>query len=152
MKWQTLLLLLMLLAGSLPLQAQQDLLIGTWKLNVAKSNQADPPRSTVIKIEPVPNGVKFTLDAEDQEGNKAHQEYTAYFDGKFYPLKGDPLSDEVSHKRIDSRHSTQVRRLKGNIVAYRFMEVSTDGTIYTTRRVTADGLAINSDFRVFDCQ
>src|ERR1700752_5336098 len=81
-----------------------DMSIGTWKLNLAKSKY-DPaslaPKSQTTKNEAAPDGVKQTADIVDSTGKMIHTEYTAKYDGKDYPVKGDPNRDTVSVKKVD---------------------------------------------------
>src|SRR5262249_27103906 len=76
---------------------------GTWKLNVAKSKWSPGPalKSQTAKIEPTDGGMKVSSDRVDSEGKQTHFEWTAKFDGKDYPVKGDANRDAVSLKKID---------------------------------------------------
>jgi hypothetical protein len=65
--------------------AQNSLLTGTWKMNLAKSkfNPGPPPKSpTIAKIEAVEGGTKIVTDGVNAEGQKTHSEVTITFDGK----------------------------------------------------------------------
>src|SRR5262245_51284441 len=78
--------------------------VGAWKLNLAKSKYSPAnlaPKSTTSKIEAVDNGIKATVDTVDSEGKPFHYDFTAKYDGKEYPIKGDPTRDSVSYKKID---------------------------------------------------
>src|SRR5438132_1454470 len=56
-----------------------DTLVGTWKLNVAKSKYSPgpAPQSNTIKFEAVDGGIKLTADGVDAQGKKTHNNYTA---------------------------------------------------------------------------
>src|SRR5437870_3954842 len=88
---RTILALLML---SIPaaLLAADDPLMGNWKLNVAKSryDTGKPPQSYTRRHEPIPGGMKVAREETDAEGNIAHPAWAAKFDGKDYPIKGEP--------------------------------------------------------------
>ncbi|MDT4966711.1 MAG: hypothetical protein QOJ64_1448 [Acidobacteriota bacterium] len=78
--------------------------IGTWKLNESKSTF--PPGATknkTVVYERVPHAVKVTVDGVDGAGNPVHSEWTGKFDGKLYPLTGDPTSDMRSYRVITDR-------------------------------------------------
>ena len=76
---------------------------GTWKLDPAKStfSPGPAPKSQTAKIDPVDNGMKLVADRTEADGSKTHFEWTAKFDGKDYPVTGDPGRDAVSVKKID---------------------------------------------------
>src|SRR4030095_1229601 len=78
-----------------------DMVMGTWKLNLAKSKYSPAnlaPKSTTTTFQSVPGGVKTTTDTVDYQGRKLHTEYTAMFDGKDVPVKstldGKPNPDQ----------------------------------------------------------
>ena len=98
-------LLFLTLLVSVGVQAQNDPLNGTWKLNLTKSKYSGgpPPKSQIIKYEPYGgDGLKITTDGVDAQGNPTHTETSAKFDGKDYPLTGSPNADTISMKRIDA--------------------------------------------------
>jgi hypothetical protein len=68
--------------------------IGTWKLNEAKS-----------KFTPGITGdqVKVTSNGVDAKGKSTRNQWTGRFDGKNYPVTGDPNSDARSYKKINDR-------------------------------------------------
>ena len=78
-------------------------IFGTWKLNVAKSkfSPGPPLKSQTAKLDPVEGGMKVAADRVESDGKQTHFEWTAKFDGKDYPVKGDPNRDMVSVKKID---------------------------------------------------
>ena len=111
-----------------------DPMMGTWKLNVAKSKYSPgpPPRSTTTKREASgTNGVKYTSDAVTAQGESRHIEYTANYDAKDYPVKGDPDRDVASMKRVDA-HTYEGTNKKGGKVTGTFRGVvSPDGKTLT---------------------
>ena len=64
--------------------AQSDPLIGTWKLNLAKSNYqaGQAPKSMNVVYEAAGAGIKVTVDTVPADGPAIHYSYTANFDGK----------------------------------------------------------------------
>src|SRR2546423_721911 len=84
--------------------ADEDPLMGTWKLNPAKSkyDPGPPPKSLIRKHEPAPDGIKVTSNAIRQDGKTTHFDFTAKFDGKYYPVSGEGNRDEMALKRIDA--------------------------------------------------
>ena len=76
------------------LAQSSDPLIGTWKLNVAKSKGVKSGSST---IETAGQGIKFTVDLVTADGSAGHWGFTANFDGKDYPATGNsPYGNAVS--------------------------------------------------------
>jgi hypothetical protein len=84
-----------------------DPMVGTWEVNLSKStyNPGPAPKSAINKFEPWEDGMKGTIDIVDAQGNKIHSEASVKFDGKDYPLKGSPIADAVSVKRINERQT-----------------------------------------------
>src|ERR1700746_2308342 len=64
----------------------QDAMIGTWKLDEAKSKiGAGSPKNNTVVIEAAGENVKVTMDGVDPKGKPTHSEWTGKFDGKEYP-------------------------------------------------------------------
>jgi hypothetical protein len=80
-----------------------DAWMGTWKLNEAKSKFAPgtPKNTMVVYKEAMGGKVKITADGIDADGKPVHGEWTGKFDGKAYPVKGDPASDARAYKKVD---------------------------------------------------
>jgi hypothetical protein len=114
---------------------QQDAFMGTWKLNVAKSkyNPGPAPKSTSTKREPSgANGVKYTSDTVTAQGETHHIEYTANYDGKDYPVKGDPTRDMTTLKKLDSHSYEGTSKKAGKVTSTFRAVVSPDGKTMTT--------------------
>ena len=130
---------ILILAAVVALRATDDPLIGTWKLNLAKSKFTGipAPKSQVYKYEANgPDGVKFTNDSVNADGTKIHAEYAVKFDGKEVPVKGDPLRDMTFNKRVDANTTSGGSTLKGKPASSFTRVVSKDGKTLT---VTAKG-------------
>ena len=107
-----------------------DASIGTWKLNEAKSKlSAGTPKNNTVVYGATGDSVKVTIDGTGADGTATHNEWTGKFDGKDYPVTGDPDSDTRSYKKIDD-HTLAVTVKKGG-------KVTTSGRIV----VSADGKA-----------
>ena len=111
--------------------------MGTWKLNEAKSKFAPgAPKNHTVVYEAAGDNVKVTVDGVDGEGKPTHNEWTGKFDGKDYPLTGDPTADTRSYKKIDD-HTTELTNKKaGKVVATGKIVISADGK---SRTVTVSG-------------
>jgi hypothetical protein len=113
-----------------------DAVIGTWKLNEAKSKlSAGGPKNTTVVYETAGDSVKVTTDGTE-DGKPAHTEWTGKFDGKDYPVAGDPNSDTRSYKKVND-HTLAFTNKKGDKVTLSGRAVvSADGK---TRTVTVNG-------------
>ena len=120
-------------AGLELLAQAPDPLIGTWELNVAKSTFKTGPRlkSSTRTFEAVPNGLKYLGQSVNTDGTTSATQWTAYFDGKDYPIKGDPNSDTISLKRIDRFNTEGTFKKAGKVVSHLTRNVSQDGKIWT---------------------
>ena len=94
--------------------AQDDPVIGTWKVNTAKTKL--PPGESAEALtrvhEAIPNGIKITRPLVDPSGGATRGTWTLYFDGKDYPVHGDANLDTLSLKRID-RYTMEAVAKKG---------------------------------------
>ena len=112
---------------------------GTWQLNAAKSvyKPGPAPKTQTVRIEPSGQGEHVRSDAVNTNGTRVVMEYTAAFDGTDYPLKGSPVADTVSLKRIDARTTERIDKKGGQVMLVYKRVVSADGKTMT---VTIDGV------------
>jgi hypothetical protein len=111
--------------------------MGTWKLNEAKSNF--PPgasKNTTVVYEAAGDNVKVTVDGIDGGGKPTHNEWTGKFDGKDYPLVGDPNAGTRSYKKVDDRTTELTNKKDGKVTATGRIVISPDGK---SRTVTVSG-------------
>jgi hypothetical protein len=125
-----------------------DPLLGTWKMNPAKSRY-DPgpaPRSVTVTFAPAGDGVKVTADEVDADGKARQTEYTVKYDGKDYPIKGAANADTVAVKRIDANTTERTDKKGGKVVATFQRKVSTDGKTLTVTLTgtNAQGKPVNN--------
>jgi hypothetical protein len=79
--------------------------MGTWKLNEAKSNITPGTlKFTTVTFKSMFGKVKVAGNGIDADGKPVHSEWTGNFDGKDYPVTGDPISDTRSYTKVDDRH------------------------------------------------
>ena len=97
--------------------------------------------------------MKVTVDGNDKSGRATHDEWTGKFDGKDYPVTGDPNSDSRSYKEIDARTLELTLKKNGNVVATGRIVVSADGKSRSVSIVgtNADGKKFSS-LSVYDKQ
>ena len=111
--------------------------MGTWKLNEAQSKLTPgTAKVDMVVIEPAGDNVKVTGDGTDRNGKSMHNEWTGRFDGKDYPVTGNPDSDMRSYKKIDDRTLVLTAKKDGKVMAHGRLVVSADGK---SRTVTVSG-------------
>lgn len=128
--------------------------MGAWKLNEAKSKiTRGTPKNKVVTYQVVGNQVKVTVDGTDAMGKPAHNEWTGKFDGKDYPVAGDPTSDVRSYKRLNNRTLEFAARKNRKVMVTGRVVVSADGKsrTVTTRGTTPKGKAFKNT-AVYDKQ
>jgi len=112
--------------------------MGTWKLNEAKSKfPPGAPKNPTVVYEAVGDNVKVTVDGIDNAGKPTHNEWTGKFDGKDYPLMGDPMSNTRSYKKVDDRTTELTNKKDGKVTLTGRIVISADGK---TRTVTVSGM------------
>jgi hypothetical protein len=137
MRTKTLVLTVALCFASLTAAFASDVYMGTWKLNEAKSNiPAGAPKNTTVVYSAVGDNVKVTVDGVDGSGKPTHNEWTGKFDGKDYPLTGDPDADTRAYRRIDDHTTILTNKKGGKVVATGKIVVAADGK---SRTVTLSG-------------
>jgi hypothetical protein len=125
----------MLFACMVPMTCfAQDANMGTWKLNEAKSKiAAGAPKNSTVVYEASGDNIRVTVDGVDGQGKPTHNEWTGKFDGKDYPLTGDPVSDMRSYKKIND-HTLELTNKKGDKVTMSGrIVVSSDGKTRTVK-------------------
>lgn len=111
--------------------------MGTWKLNEAKSKfPPGAPKNTTVVYEAAGNKVKVTVDGIGADGKPTHNEWTGMFDGKDYPLTGDPNADTRSYKKVNDHITELTNKKAGKVVATGKIVIAADGK---SRTVTVSG-------------
>ena len=111
--------------------------LGTWKLNEAKSKLAPGlPKNTTVTYEAVGDNIKATVDGVDGQGKPTHNEWTGKFDGKDYPVTGDPSSDMRAYKKVNDHTLDLTVKKDGKVTIKGKIVTSADGK---TRTLTASG-------------
>jgi hypothetical protein len=113
MKARTIVMALVLCLVGAAVCLAQDVQMGTWKLNEAKSKFAPGvTKNNRVVVEATGDNVTVTVDGTDKDGKATHNEWTGKFDGKDYPVTGDPNSDARSLTKIDD-HTLGLNVKKG---------------------------------------
>jgi hypothetical protein len=132
MKARTLMLTLALCFAGAAVCFAQNPNLGTWKLNEAKSQiPSGFMKNSTVVYTAEGDTVKVTTDGTDKDGNPIHTEWTGKFDGKGYPLTGDPAADSRSYKKIDDRTLAMANQKGGKVTTSGRIVVSADGKTRT---------------------
>src|SRR5436309_4716655 len=123
------------LAGSACLAADPQM--GTWKLNEAKSKITPGTlKNTQVVYSSMLGQVKIKSDGIDANGKPIHVEWSGKFDGKDYPVSGDPNSDARSYTKVNERTLTTANKKNGKVTVTGQIVVSADGK---SRTLTLNG-------------
>jgi hypothetical protein len=107
-----------------------DPVIGTWKLNVAKSHvRAGPPLAErdTRTYTATDGGIALTWKRSSSDGKEITIQSTSKYDGKDYPITGSPDFDTGKGKRIDANTAETTLMRMGKVVAKVKRTISQDG-------------------------
>jgi hypothetical protein len=111
--------------------------MGTWKLNEAKSKiTPGTTKNTHVFYSSMLGQMKIKSDGIDPSGKPIHVEWSGKFDGKDYPVTGDPNSDSRSYTKVNERTLTTANKKNGKVTVTGQIVVSADGK---SRTVTLNG-------------
>ena len=106
--------------------------MGTWKLNEAKSKLAARMlKNTLVVYSADGDSIKVVTDGTDGKGSPMHTEWAGKFDGKDYPLSGDPTADSRSYSKVNEQTLTLDNKKGGKVAASGKIVVSPDGKTRT---------------------
>ena len=145
--------LVVVLASSAQAQAAKGL-EGTWTLDPAKSSFSPGPAPKAITVTyslVAPNGVKIVVEMTPATGSPQKWEMSAQYDGKEYPVTGNPNADVVIAKKIDDSTGESTFKKGGVVTATNVRKLSADGKTLT---VTSTGTTVDGkprkDVQVFN--
>jgi hypothetical protein len=139
MKARMLLLTAALCFAGTALSFAQSPHMGTWKLDEAKSKiPAGVVKNSTVTYANDGDNVKVTTDGTDGDGKPMHTEWTGKFDGKEYPLTGDPTADSRSYKMIDEHTLDLTSKKSGKATNSGHVVVSKDGKTRTLQLNATD--------------
>jgi hypothetical protein len=102
--------------------------MGTWKLNEGKSKITPGTlKNTSVVYKSMFGNVKVTTDGIDANGKPAHSEWSGKFDGKDYPVTGDPNQDTRSYTKVNDRTLAFTVKKNGKVIATGRVVVAADG-------------------------
>jgi hypothetical protein len=120
----------------------QDPNLGTWKLNEGKSKiAAGMMKNTTVVYTVEGDSIKAVTDGTTGDGSPLHTEWTGKFDGKDYPLTGDPTADMRSYKKVNDRTLMLENKKAGKVTTSGKIAISADGKsrTLTLTGTSADG-------------
>jgi len=114
-----------------------DAQMGTWKLNAAKSKMTPgTTKFNTVTFKNTLGNIKATADGADSSGKPIHVEWSGKFDGKDYPVTGDPSADTRAYRKLNDRTVEVTVKKSGKVIVTARSEVSADGK---TRTSTVSG-------------
>jgi hypothetical protein len=109
---------------------------GTWHLNTAKSKFASETKekSETRTYSVSADKVTMKSSSKDSSGKTLNFSYSAGWDGKMYPMVGNPRADSISLKMISAREFKASSQLHGKVTVESTATVSADGKHLTLTR------------------
>jgi len=115
--------------ASVALAQASDPVAGSWRLNVAKSNYQGgaPPKSQTTTLHAMADGLHEVVERTNADGTTTKWEVAAKYDGRDYPVKGDPARDTVAMTKVDRNTVDIVNKKAGAVVSRMRILVAPDG-------------------------
>jgi hypothetical protein len=127
-KKMILLTLAVLATVTLCCAAASDAFMGTWQLNEAKSKMAaGGAKNSTVTYSMSGDSITCTIDGTDASGQPLHTSWTGKFDGKDYPITGDPNSDMRSYRLVSAHTVVATEKKDGKVLETARVTVSADG-------------------------
>jgi hypothetical protein len=132
-------------------------IVGTWKLNTAKSKYSPGPvpKSLTRTITADGESLKYSFEGVAADGSAITYGFTTKFDGKATPITGSIPNgaDNVSATKTDDHHYTATLKKGDKLIGTSKVTISEDGKVTTVDAtgVTATG-AKSHDVQVYDKQ
>jgi hypothetical protein len=140
------------LVAALPaaLQAADDTdpLVGTWKLNVARSTfqPAPGPKGQLRIYERAGDAEQLVARGVGADGKPTLVQYTAKYDGNDYRMTGSSGGDKIVLKRIDRFTTESIQKRGGQPAITAMRTISKDGKTLTvvSKGTTAKGEIVDA--------
>jgi opacity protein-like surface antigen len=109
---------------------------GTWHLDAAKSKFASPGKEVSETRTYNATAGKLTMKSSSKNaaGKALNFSYSAGYDGKLYPMTGNPNADHISLKVVSGREIHATSKLHGKTTVESTATVSEDGKHLTLHR------------------
>ncbi|MEA3081873.1 MAG: hypothetical protein QOD54_1541 [Sphingomonadales bacterium] len=109
---------------------------GTWNLDAAKSKFASPAKeqSETRTYEVSATRLTMKSSSKDMAGKELNFSYSAGWNGKSYPMVGNPNADSISLTAVSPREVKALSRFHGKLSVQSTATVSADGKHLTIKR------------------
>ena len=106
--------------------------IGTWKFDEAKSKlRPGVTENSTVTYSEQGDKIRATAEATDKDGKPIHSVWLGKFDGKAYPVKGNPFHNAESYRVIND-HTAFIQGFKdGKVMWWGTITISKDGKTRT---------------------
>jgi hypothetical protein len=124
--------------AAIPMMANP--MMGTWKLNEAKSkfSPGATKNHTVSYTEAKGGKTMVTVDGMDKDGKAVHWSWTGKFDGQSYKTKGNPIADSAVYNPVNDRTNHLTLMKNGKTIVTGTIAVSKDGKSRTVTTTMTD--------------
>lgn len=132
-----------------------DPVVGTWKLNLAKSTFGGGPalKSQIRTYSQSARGITLKMTTVSADGKETTTQTTYRLDGKDYPSMGNPDFDSLSGMQIDTDTTEFTLKRAGKRVGTIRRTVSKEGQTLTLNFVITNATGVQlSQLTVFDRQ
>lgn len=144
-KWEIVvyiaILLLVNIATATDCKAARNTLVGTWKLNLAKSSWGKipaPKEDTLVVTQDDAKGLKWTASGVSADGESFSYSFEGAADGRDYPMKSPNNEAVIGFTRAYSRIGATLQAVdkkNGSVIQTSTTTVSNDGQTMTIKFV-----------------
>jgi hypothetical protein len=132
-----------------PSASSSNPLVGSWKLNVARSTFAgEAPRKETRDIDPEKGGIQIVDTTSYREGRAVRTEWVGKIDGKDYPMQGDPTRT-ISISRASDHFFNFKIKVNGHVTTTGQIVCSPDGQSETITGTEIDARGAQTPFTTF---
>ena len=134
-------------------QDADDPILGTWKLNLAKSTFGGGPalKSQIRTYSQSAGGITLKMKTVSADGKETTTQTTYHLDGKDHPSMGNPDFDSLAGMQVDTNTAEFTLKRAGKPVGKLRRAVSNDGRTLTLNLVTTNVNGVQlSELTVFD--
>jgi hypothetical protein len=147
----------LLTVGSAVIAAGSDAdpVVGTWKLNLAKSTFGGGPgwKSQIRTYSQSARGITLKMNTVGADGKETTTQATYQLNGNDFPSMGNPDFDSLSGMQIDTNTAEFTLKRSGKPIGKIRRTVSNDGKTLTINFLMANAKGVQiSELTVFDKQ
>ena len=120
--------------------AQTDPIVGTWRLDLARSTfkPGPPPRGQLVTIETAGKGIKVSVHSVSADGTEVKWGFSSLRDGKDAPVTDNPNYDTANVTQNTPTEGTILYKKGGKTIVTVKTSVSKDG-----KRLTVTYTGVN---------